>query len=246
MRPSFPSRPTAIACLLLAATSATPAQESTPRGVNPKDNLNKMELIYKGEALDGSQRIDSFTVKYDRALTPLLGANAELPVVRYRGPGLTETGLGDLNLRVRYNVQVGVVTVIPGLELVAPTASDDVLGQGKWQLNPVIGAVMPLSQTAFVFAGYKHLASIAGDDARRDINASQPRFLLAKLSPAGWWVLADAKYTHDWESELDTLDVELEAGRMLSANMGVSARIGSSMLDSTRNSVVGLNLRFIF
>jgi len=243
----FPSAPQALAALALSTAALAHAQDgSTPKGVNPKDNLSKLELIYKGDALDGSQRIDSFTVKYDRALTPLLGANVELPIVRYSGPFLTESGVGDMNFRVRYNVQRGAVTFIPGLEIVAPTASQDVLGLGKWQLNPVLGAVMPLSQTAFVFAGYKHLYSIGGDDARRDINASQPRVLVARLSPQGWWLLADAKYTHDWGTKIDAFDIELEAGGMLSPNTGISARIGTSALDGARNTTIGLNLRFIF
>lgn len=242
---TLPIRRGLAACLALHACVAA-AQDTTPRGVNPRENLSKLELIYRGDALDGSQRIDAYTVKYDRALTPLLGANVEVPIVRFSSPFLGETGLADVLLRVRYNVQVGAVTVIPGLEVVVPTASADVLGQGKWQLNPVIGAVTPLSPSAFVFVGYKHLYSVAGDDARRDVNASQPRFLVARLSPKGWWLLADAKYTHDWGTKLDTLDVELEAGQMLSASMGISARIGTSAMDSARNSTIGLNLRFIF
>ena len=166
--------------------------------------------------------------------------------MRYGAPGLVEAGLGDMNLRVRYNVALGAVTLIPGVEVVVPTASKDVLGQGRVQLNPVLGAVMPLSPTAFVFVGYKHLLSVGGDRDRPDIDASQPRLLAARLSPAGWWMLADAKYTRDRGTRLEALDLELEAGQMLSPNAGVSARIGTSALDSARRSTFGLNLRFIF
>jgi hypothetical protein len=232
----------ALSCLAVPA----PASDSAPRGVNPKDNLNKLELIYKGERLDGSVRTDALAFKFDRALTPLFGVNAELPVLRFSAPGARESGLGDLQLRLRYNLQLGAVTVIPGVELVAPTASEDVLGTGKWQVNPVLGAVLPLSPTTFVFGAYKHLRSVAGDDARPDIDASQPRLIAAKVSPAGWWLLGDLKYTRDHGTRLEVLDAELEVGQMLSANMGVSARVGTSWLDSARNATFGLNFRLIF
>lgn len=236
----------ALAGFAVAHAGVAGAVEEPPRGVNPKENLSKIELIYKGDALDGDGRIDAFTVKFDRAITPLLGANVEMPLLRFDAPGLTETGLGDVMLRLRYNLQYGAITVIPGLEVVAPTASDDVLGLGKWQVNPVLGAVMPLSQSAFVFVGYKHLRSVGGDDARLDIDASQPRLLVARLSPRGWWVLADMKYTYDHGTGIEGLDAELEFGQMLSHDVGLSARIGTSALESPRNSTVGLNLRYLF
>lgn len=45
---------------------------------------------------------------------------------------------------------------------------------------------------------------------------------------------------------MHTLDVELEAGQMLSAIMGLSARIGTSALDSARNATLSVNWRLIF
>ena len=57
-----------------------------------------------------------------------------------------------------------------GAEAVAPTASHDALGLGKWQLNPVVGFVYSFTPTTFLYMGYKHLYSVGGDSARPDIN----------------------------------------------------------------------------
>jgi hypothetical protein len=235
--------PAAVVALL---TLPAPAQgQGAPRGVNPKDNITKIDVIYTHDELEGDVSIDSLALKYDRALGPNWGMNIELPVVDFSAPGLGETGLGDTNVRLRYVENRGRIAWIGGIEAVAPTASEDVLGTGKWQLNPTGGMVLALSQTAFVFLGYKHILSIAGDDHRADLDQSQPRVLGAVTSPAGWWVLGDLKYTHDWENDSDTLDIEGEYGRMLSPQMALSLRAGTATLDSTKEYKVSLNWRYI-
>jgi hypothetical protein len=234
----------ALACCVPGGSSY--AQEETPRGVNPKDNLNKAEFIYKAERFDGGRHLDALAAKYDRAITPQFGVNVEVPLLRIATPGFSELGLGDVQLRLRYNVQLGAVTLIPGAEIVAPTASKDALGAGMWQINPVLGAVVSPTPTTFVFAGYKHLRSLGGDAGRPDINASQPRLIVGRLSAAGWWALVDVRHTRDHVARTDALDAEAEFGQMLSARMGVSARLGTSALDSSRNATASLNLRILF
>jgi hypothetical protein len=237
----------ALAALLTAAVGL-PAQaqdEGSPPGVNPKDNLTKIDVIYTHDEFENDVAIDSVALKYDRALGPKWGTNVELPVVDFSAPGLGETGLGDTNFRLRYVDNRGRIAWIGGLEAVVPTASEDVLGSGKWQLNPTGGMVLALSQTAFLFFGYKHVFSVAGDDDRADLNQSQPRLIGAITSPQGWWVLGDLKYTHDWDAESDTLDIEGEFGRMLSRRMALSLRAGTATLDSTKEYKVSLNWRYI-
>ena len=214
-------------------------------GVNPKDNITKTELLYRYDSLDLGDYSQSFTLKYDRAFTSKWGGNIEVPFVAYKGFGLDEAGLGDIQARLRYTTQVGRTSVILGGEVVLPTATDDALGRGKYQFNPAIGAVLPLSQTSFVYFGYKHFLSFAGDDNRPDINESQPRILAAYTSPEGWWVLGDLKYTHSWETETQQTDLEIELGRMIGPATGIWTRVGSSWLDSDREASVLFGIRFI-
>jgi hypothetical protein len=220
--------------------------DGTAKGVNPKDNITKFDLILKSDVLERDVRIRSLSFKYDRALGSNWGAQMEVPLIRFESPMLDDTGLGDLQFRARYVTTIGAVSYLAAGELIAPTASGDALGLGKWQLNPVVGAVFAVSRHAFVYAGYKHLWSFAGDDERADVNASQPRVLAAYTSPAGWWVLGDLKYTRDHEARLDALDSEAEVGTMLSPTTAISLRLGTSSLDSTRLSTISLNGRIIF
>jgi hypothetical protein len=164
------------------ATPAIAQEDSQPRGVNPKDNITKLDLVYTHDDFRDDVQIDSLAFKYDRALSPNWGFKIEVPLLNFDAPGLSESGIGDASFRARYVETRGRISYLGGGELVLPTASEDVLGAGKWQLNPIVGAVLGLSQTAFVYAGYKHLLSFAGDGDRPDINASQPRLLGAITS----------------------------------------------------------------
>jgi hypothetical protein len=235
-----------IALVAPVAGVAHARDDGTAKGVNPKDNITKFDVILKSDVLERDVRIRSLSFKYDRALGPNWGAQMEVPLIRFESPMLDDSGLGDLQVRARYVTTSGAVSYLAAGELVAPTASGDALGLGKWQLNPVIGAVFAVSRNAFVYAGYKHLWSFAGDDERPDVNASQPRVLAAYTAPQGWWVLGDLKYTRDHEVRLETLDSEAEVGTMLSPTTAISLRLGTSSLDSARLSTISLNGRIIF
>ncbi|MBK6927265.1 MAG: hypothetical protein IPH15_06810 [Comamonadaceae bacterium] len=243
-----PSLQFTTAALLLAGL-ALPAQardEEIARGVNPKDNISKVDLIYKRDNMTGDASVQSLSFKYDQALNADWGVNLELPTVKYSSPLLNEAGLGDVQFRIRKVTNFEQGALILGAEAVAPTASHDALGLGKWQLNPVVGFVYSFTPMTFLYMGYKHLYSVGGDSARPDINMSQPRMLLAYTSPKGWWVLGDLKYTRDHNSRNDLLDCELEVGQMLTHNMALSARIGAPRLDTTRTFGFSLNGRYIF
>lgn len=125
--------------------------------------------------------------------------------------------------------------------------TDDLIGTGKWQINPVAGAVYAFDQQTFAFAGYKHYFSIAGDDQREDINRSEGRALFARLFTNATWVLGDIKYSKSHTGlEAETLDLEGEYGTMLSRSVALSGRVGTSCLDSQRQFGLSLNLRKFF
>lgn len=102
----------------------------------------------------------------------------EVPLIRVDTGARTFSGVGDIALRARNVQSDGPWSTLLAAEVVLPTASDDALGSGKWQINPAGGVVYALSQTSFVFAGYRHILSVAGDDDRPDISDMQPRVLL--------------------------------------------------------------------
>jgi len=246
MNRSLGWRACALALGTAVCTAGAAQEDNTPKGVNPRDNLTKVDLIHRYEGFDGGTRIHALALKYDRALTAKLGANLEVPLVRLSSDAAGESGLGDVEMRIRYVRTEGAVSWLGAVEVVAPTATSDLLGSGRWQVNPAVGAVYALSPTTFVYAGYKRIVSVGGSSDRADISQSQPRLLAAITSPRGWWTLADLTYTRDHRRGTDSLDIEAEAGKMIERDLAISVRLGTSMLDSNRNLMLGINVRRIF
>jgi hypothetical protein len=220
------------------------------RGVNPADNITKFELQPRLGVIDDSASISTttLTLKYDRAIQGIYGLNFELPLARFESPGLSANGVGDLNVRARYQARVGQMTVIAGVESVLPVASDDLLGSGKWQLNPTLAVVQPLAGTAFLAGVVKSINSVAGDDARPDLSQLQLRALLGYSSPQGWWVLADPQYWIDRDGgDRNEFVVEFEYGRMVSPTTGVWLRAGGRAGGNWNRGdwTVGGGIRFI-
>ena len=58
-----------------------------------------------------------------------------------------------------------------GLAFQFPTATDDLLGSGKWQVAPTVIPVWMLRRPqGLFFTKVQNYVSVAGDDDRRDIN----------------------------------------------------------------------------
>ena len=244
--------------LLLSAASlgspgsarATETAEGGVRGVNPADNLTKFEVQPRLGVINDAAGISTttLTLKYDRAIQGRFGVNIELPLARFEGAGLSANGIGDVNLRGRYQTSLGPTIVIVGAEAVLPAASDDLLGTGKWQLNPTLAMVYPLGKTTFLAGVVKSINSVAGEDDRPDLRQVQLRTLLGYSSPKGWWVLADPQYFIDRrEGDRAEFVFEAEYGRMIAQTTGIWLRAGGRLGGSWDRSdwTVGGGIRFI-
>jgi len=217
-------------CLLSALLLPAAAQEDAAvRGVNPADNLTKFEILPKFTMIDDDNATSIFTTtfKYDRAIQGIYGVNFELPVGYFDSPFADEFGIGDFNLRARYQHQNGRFTWIAGLEAVLSVATDDTLGSGKYQLNPVVGGVYAFSAQTFAAVTAKHLFSVAGDSDRADIVQGQYRIILAHTTKDGWWFLADPQLWVDYHvGGRIHFAPEIDVGRMISPTTGIWLRAG--------------------
>lgn len=210
-----------------------PEADGAPvRGVNPADNLTKFEVLPKVTMIDDSSdtSIRTTTLKYDRAFQGIYGLNVELPLAAFDSPWAEEAGFGDLNLRGRVQRQNGRWTYIMGAEAVLPTATDDTLGSGKFQLNPTAVAVYSFSAQTFIVGAAKHMFSLAGDSDRADIVQGQYRIILAHTTASGWWFLADPQIWIDYGNEQRLhFAPELEVGKMVGTQTGVWLRGGGHL-----------------
>jgi hypothetical protein len=154
----------------------------------------------------------------------------DLPLASFGDERGTMTGLGDLYGQVLFfpglfpgfssRLLVGV-----GTGLVLPTATDDVLGRGKWIAAPAITPVWLFPQRGLAYVKVQDWISFAGDGERPDVHyLTVTPTLLWRLSPR-WWTLVDAESTSDWELGGQTsFRVGLLFGRMLSPRHGLSLK----------------------
>ena len=226
--------PILIACLIgaLGIQAQESAGDHTVRGVNPADNLTKFEVLPKFTMVDASNdvSISTMTFKYDQAFQGIYGLNFEMPVGWFDPPFTDEFGIGDLNVRGRYQHRAGPWTFIAGAEAVFPIASDDTLGSGKYQLNPSVVAVYAFSAQTFAVLAAKHLFSIGGDSDRADIVQGQYRLIVAHTTPSGWWFLADPQVWVDYDNGSRMhFAPEAEVGCMISKTTGIWLRGGAHL-----------------
>jgi hypothetical protein len=249
--PDRRSRRAAVALPLLAtlfvpvvAKADTGAGGGAP-GVNPKDLVSKVDLIFKRDLFDGGVGINSWTFKYDRPLTSRIGIAVELPYAEFRRVGEVIGGMAESKFKLRYVSTQGRLSWVAGGEIVLPTESDPLLGSGTWQVNPSVGAVYAFSPAVFGFLGVQRFQSVDRDADRAAVRQNQLRLLAARVWPEGRWVLGDAKIGRELVAGADLLDVEVEVGQMLGRSTALSVRAGTSALDSARTFGVVVNLRFL-
>ncbi len=128
-----------------------------------------------------------------------------------------QTGLGDttesLWLSPAKPTDKGLIWGV-GPVILIPTATDDLLGGGKWGLGPTI---VGLKQNGpWTIGGLaNHVWSVSGSDNRNDINSTfiQP-FLAYNTSTALTYTLT-AEASYDWESEQWSIPVNFMVSKLV-------------------------------
>jgi hypothetical protein len=144
-------------------------------------------------------------------LVPRSLINLTLPVaVRPEG------GLGDTEVYDTFVVDLaGFGSVGLGPALIAPTATADALGQGKWQLGiaPIL-SVTALPHWTIGFTARDYL-SVGGDGDRPAVSQLLVEPTLTRTFPHGWFVgHSDFDWQVDWRADQVTLPLGLQVGRV--------------------------------
>lgn len=129
-----------------------------------------------------------------------------------------ESGFGDIQLMslVGPNRKEGLVWGV-GPTFKFPTASDAVLGQGKYQAGPA-GLLTYLSKQWTLGINVQHWMSYAGSDDRPATAQTDIDYVIVDHLPGGWSVGMTPKISIDWEAKSDdrlTLPVGFGVGRVI-------------------------------
>jgi len=83
-----------------------------------------------------------------------------------------------------------------------PTASDPVLGQGKYQAGPA-AMVLHMGRPWVYGFIFQHWSSFAGDDELAETSFTDFQYIVRYLLPKAWSVGAGPSITYNYEAEAD-------------------------------------------
>ncbi len=131
--------------------------------------------------------------------------------------GVSEFGLGDTVQSVFFSPKAptaGGWIWGAGPVLLAPTASDDLLGGEKWGAGPT-GVVLKQEGPWTYGALANHIESFAGDSDRGDVSATFLQPFLAYVTPSQTTYSLNTESTYDWENRQWSVPVNLTVNQLL-------------------------------
>jgi hypothetical protein len=203
---------------------AQEASDDAAQANNPLANMTAFNLqdYYIGRLTESSEDANQFWLRYAQPLK-VLGSEwlvrASLPINSYPEPSGsgTATGLGDFNVFAAYLFDTGDPAVSFGFgpQLTAPTASQDVLGSGKWSAgfaNVLFNAKSKRFQYGYLLTWQ---ASFAGHSDRSAVNigALQP-FAFFQLGH-GLYLRSAPIWAYNFENNAYSIPIGLGIGQVI-------------------------------
>lgn len=179
-----------------------PIQNNTSFGLGPNDRTQNVTNIQPVVPFGIGDRWTLIT----RTIVPII-SQPDLSA----GSGST-FGLGDINASLFLSpADAGGLIWGVGPIISLPTATDDVLGTGKWGIGPsVILLAMPGNWVVGVLVN--NIWSVAGDDDRADVNQMLVQYFVNYNLANGWYLTSAPINTVNWELDEDKATIPLGGG----------------------------------
>jgi len=198
--------------LILATTTILYSQEkdAAKDAQNPLANIISMPLQNNTSFGHGETDRTSNTLNI-QPIYPISFSNkwvlinrAIVPIESF--PDFTQTsgsitGLGDINYTAWFSPPAdGALTWGFGFVSIWPTATDDILGSGKFSIGPSF--VLVNMTEKFVLASIiSNWFSIAGDSERADVNTFYLQYIITYFLANKWYLSSAPINTANWEAE---------------------------------------------
>lgn len=190
-----------------SAAAAESVEELAKKAQNPIANL--ISLPFQNNTnfgtgpLDRTQNILNIqpVIPFDLSKDWLLVTRTIIPVVYQPEPpqgGGGTFGLGDLNPQFYFVPKTDShITWGVGPTLVFPTATDSVLGQGKWSIGPA--AVIVVTTRHLVYGAVaNNVWSFAGDEDRPNVSQLTFQPFINYNLDKGWYLVTSPIITANW------------------------------------------------
>ena len=206
------------------AQSAGGAQNDANNPLTPKITINLQDYFIPslyGIPGQANQFLLRGLVPHDLFGAPQM-LRFTLPLVTTpTGLDSSVTGIGDLTLMDLFMFPGKQVSFGIGPMLVAPTATDDLTGDGKWQAGAAAVAVAP-QKWGLAGGLVTYQASFAGDEAREDVSLLTAQPILFYNLPEGFYLRSSAVWNFDLEAGDSYIPVGFGIGRAMPIGNGTT------------------------
>ena len=173
----------------IAAMYVLPFQNNTQFGVGPYDRTQNVTNIQPVIPVGLGQKVNMIV----RAIIPLINQ----PIAE----DSSKFGLGDVALSLFFTPRKpGKLIWGVGPAIGIPTATDPVLGTGKWSAGPSVIALIQPHGWTFGFI-VQNTWSFAGQSDRQNVNSFYSQVFIVKNIKKGWYVNSAPIITANWEAE---------------------------------------------
>jgi hypothetical protein len=200
-------------CSISASARAEEAKDTS--GTNPAVLSRTLSISNEYRFLPGDEYFDITNLRYTE---PFFDGKASVRLtLPLNATGLTTEdvfGVGDISAKFNWIPFISrQQAIILSTEIFAPTASEDILGSGKWVAAPGITWAYFASPEVIIAPAYIHSLSFAGERDRVDVNRGDfDLYLVYKPQGERWWITSDMTLSHDFEAELTPASWEVAFG----------------------------------
>ncbi|GAA0303031.1 transporter [Rhodovulum strictum] len=192
----------------VASLISVPLQFNYEDGIGPGGNGSRMVL--------NVQPVIPFSIGEDwnlisRTIVPVIHQSDVAP-----GAG-SQTGFGDIVQSFFFSPKAptagGVIWGV-GPVFLLPTATDDLLGAGKWGAGPT-GVVLVQRGPWTVGGLANHIWSFAGEDDRPDVNRTFLQPFASYTTGNAWTFTLQTETSYDWETEQWSVPINAVASKLM-------------------------------
>mgnify|MGYP003578692094 FL=1 len=240
---------------LQGPTSATPASLDEERkrlsesaaafGTDPTAIIGYYQVMYAHSTSTNNQRLDTVTATIRLPVTPNVGLQVNMPytwAALGQTGGFTPNGTSDMTFRVGGRVYANdKMALFIGADGSFPTASEPLLGTGKYTIGPGGAVAIPLPRLrSLFFVVVEDFNSIGGDPSRTTLHYTQFKPSINTIWGERWWTEASMFLYWDWLHERKTtMNLQGEVGHRLTKHWALFVDAGGGVLG--REAFLGLD-----
>ncbi len=188
----------------------TSSKEAADAIGNDTDPTKPVMFSFREEftSLDNNGFINTVILRADRLVLEDLGVpgpvrgvltRLDIPIVTFSNPSTTATGLGDIYMQALVAPRIeGNFAMATGTGLQMPTATSNLLGQGKWIASPTIVPIWFFPREGYAYLKFQDWFSFAGQSSRPGVHYLTVTGLLLRRISMKWWGMLDAESNTNW------------------------------------------------